>query len=110
MSLLPDYLLFTLIFNPRVSEMDSSVSGLGHIHFRKKGFEKKINNRIENSIDSYEAVPFTKAPVLVCRDERVNPSPTEPGYILHLQTVEIRISWLLEKPADLDINRLQLTM
>ena len=33
-----------------------------------------------------------------------NPSPAEPGYVLPLQIVKIQISWLLKKPADLDLH------
>ena len=40
---------------------------------------------------------------------RVNPCPAEPGYTLHLQTVQIQISWLL-KPTDLDLHCLPLSM
>ena len=39
-----------------------------------------------------------------------NPSPAEPGYALHLQTVQIQISWLLQKPTDLDLYFLSLSM
>ena len=39
-----------------------------------------------------------------------NPSPAEPGYVLPLQTVKIQISWLLKKPADLDLHCLPLSM
>ena len=31
-----------------------------------------------------------------------NPGPAEPRYALPLQTVKIQISWLLQKPTDLD--------
>ena len=34
----------------------------------------------------------------------VNPCPAEPGYTLPLQTVQIQISWLLQKPTDLDLH------
>ena len=34
----------------------------------------------------------------------VNPSPAEPRYVLPLQTVYIQISWLLQKPTDLDLH------
>ena len=40
---------------------------------------------------------------------KINPSPTEPGYVLPLQTVWIQISWLL-KPTDLDLHCLPLSM
>ena len=39
-----------------------------------------------------------------------NPSPAEPGYALPLQTVQIQISWLLQKPIDLDLHCLPLSM
>ena len=39
-----------------------------------------------------------------------NPCPTEPGYTLPLQTVQIQMSWLLKKPTDLDLHCLQLSM
>ena len=39
-----------------------------------------------------------------------NPSPTEPAYSLLLQTVQIRISWFLQKPTDLDLHCLPLSM
>ena len=34
----------------------------------------------------------------------LNPCPAEPGYTLPLQTVQIQISWLLQKPTDLDLH------
>ena len=34
----------------------------------------------------------------------VNPSPAEPRYILLLQIVQIQISWLLQRPNDLDLH------
>ena len=40
----------------------------------------------------------------------INPCPAEPGYILSLQTVKIQISWLLQKPTDLDLHCLPLSM
>ena len=42
--------------------------------------------------------------------ERINPCPAEPGYTLPLQTVLIKISWLLKKPTDLDLHCLPLSM
>ena len=43
-------------------------------------------------------------------DKVVNPCPTEPGYTLSLQTVQIQISWLLKKPTDLDLHCLPISM
>ena len=40
----------------------------------------------------------------------INPCPAEPGYVLPLQTVKIQISWLLQKPTDLDLHCLPLSM
>ena len=40
----------------------------------------------------------------------INPGPAEPGYVLHLQTVQIQISWLLKKPTDLDLHCLSLSI
>ena len=37
----------------------------------------------------------------------INPSPADLGYALHWQTVYIQISWLLQKPTDLDLPCLQ---
>ena len=37
-----------------------------------------------------------------------NPCPAELGYVLSLQTVQIQISWLLKKPADLDLHCLSI--
>ena len=41
----------------------------------------------------------------------LNPGPDEPRYTLPLQTVQIRIKWLLpEKPTDLDLYCLSYSM
>ena len=40
----------------------------------------------------------------------LNPSPAEPRYTLPLQTLQIQISWLLQKPTDLDQHCLQCSM
>ena len=37
-------------------------------------------------------------------ETQINPCHAEPGYTLPLQTVEIQISWLLQKPTDLDLH------
>ena len=39
-----------------------------------------------------------------------NSGPAEPGYALPLQTVYIQISWLLQKPTDLDVHCLSFSM
>ena len=39
-----------------------------------------------------------------------NPGPAEPRYALPLQTVWIQISWLLQKPTDLDLHCLFFSM
>ena len=40
--------------HPRVSDMDSSISGSGRIHCCKQGFQSKNNNRMANSADPDE--------------------------------------------------------
>ena len=40
----------------------------------------------------------------------VNPGPAEPEYAMSLQTVQIQISWLLQKPTDLDLHCLTLSI
>ena len=42
--------------------------------------------------------------ILQHKRQRVNPCPAEPAYALPLQTVKIKISWLLKKPTDLDLH------
>ena len=39
-----------------------------------------------------------------------NPCPAEPGCTLYLQTVQVQISWHLQKPTDLDLHCLLLSM
>ena len=41
---------------------------------------------------------------------RINPCPAEPGHVLLLKTVLIKISWLLQKPTDLNLHCLSLNM
>ena len=41
---------------------------------------------------------------------RINSSPAELGFVLLLQTVQIQISWLFQKPTDLDLHRLPLSV
>ena len=40
----------------------------------------------------------------------ISPCPAEHGYTLPLQTVKIQISWLLQKPSDLDLHSLSLNI
>ena len=40
----------------------------------------------------------------------INPGPAEPRYALSLQTMKIQISWLLQKPTDLDLHCLPFSM
>ena len=47
---------------------------------------------------------------LLLMSRRLNPDPAEPGHNLSLQTVEIQISWLLQKPTDLDLHCLPFSM
>ena len=43
-------------FHPRVSDMDSSISEFEHIRYRKLGFQSKIKNKKERSVDPDETV------------------------------------------------------
>ena len=43
--------------------------------------------------------------IVVC----INPCPADPGYALPLQTVLVQISWLFQKPTDLDLHCLSFT-
>ena len=40
----------------------------------------------------------------------INLCPAEPRYTLPLQTVYMQISWLLKKPADLDLHSLSFSV
>ena len=47
---------------------------------------------------------------VTCNNIKINPGPAETGYALPLQAVYIKISWLLQKPTDLDLHCLSLSM
>ena len=46
----------------------------------------------------------------IVNNNYVNHCPAEPGYTLPLQTLLIQISWLLQKPTDLDLHCLSLSI
>ena len=69
-------------------------------------------NTISKQIRITEEMETTQNFVWVKKKKKthVNPCPAEPGYYLSLQTVEIQISWLLQKPTDLDLHCLPLSI
>ena len=61
-------------------------------------------------IRSVYLVTLTYPMLWVSETIPTNPCHAEPGYALLLQTVLIQISWLLQKPTDLDLHCLPLSM
>ena len=54
--------------------------------------------------------PYEMAEKQQITSSPLNPCPAEPRYALHLQTMQIQISWLPQKPTDLDLHCLSLSM
>ena len=53
------------------------------------------------SVQSYQSLLET---LWIVKKLRLNPGPAEPRYVLSLETVQIKISWLLKKPTDLNLH------
>ena len=51
-----------------------------------------------------------KESILQASTNYINPFPAEPGHTLPLQTEKIQISLLLQKPTDLDLHFLSLSI
>ena len=71
---------------------------MSFIHFVENRYTFRGNNTNMEILP-----PFSHADFL-------NPYPAELGYTVHLQTVSIQISQLLEKPTDLDLHCLPFSM
>ena len=84
------------------------------ILFSRKNKENVISSRRQfaGSVRPYFLgnTCIRKLPSVCCAIEfahstvNVNPRPAEPGYTLPLQTVQIQINWLPQKPTDLDLH------